>query len=225
MSFGPLNRRARLRRFTRRRRARHIQRLLLAGLAVALAWLAGFLWFAETLPVAGPDRNRHTEAVVVLTGGSGRLEAGLDLLAEGMTERLFVSGVYRGVEVAELLQSQRHSPAQVACCIALGYTATDTVGNAMETADWAAAEGVTSLRLVTAHYHMRRSLLEFRRILQGITLIPHPIVPREIADRPWWRSARTTRLLAVEYSKFLIAYVHAGAMGLLLVGKRRATAP
>ncbi|MEQ8370306.1 MAG: YdcF family protein [Alphaproteobacteria bacterium] len=205
MALNPLKRRARLRRFSRRRRARHARRLALAALAAALVWLAGFFWFAQSLPTADADSDIHTQAIVVLTGGGGRLEAGLDLLAAGAAERLFVSGVYRGVDVVELLQSQRHSPEQVACCITLGYTATDTRGNAVETARWIAAQDLNSLRLVTAHYHMRRSLLEFRRALGDVTVIANPIVPPEMSGRPWWRTWRATRLLAIEYSKFLIA--------------------
>src|SRR3546814_8190635 len=91
-----------------------------------------------------PD-DRRTDAIIVLTGGSERLPTGLDLLSRDRADKLFVSGVYAGVEVAELLRLSRQSPQELACCIVLGYAANDTRGNAVETAEWMRAEGYKSL--------------------------------------------------------------------------------
>src|SRR3546814_1991195 len=123
-----------------------------------------------------PD-DRRTDAIIVLTGGSERLPTGLDLLSRDRADKLFVSGVYAGVEVAELLRLSRQSPQELACCIVLGYAANDTRGNAVETAAWVHAEGYKSLRLVTSNYHMARSLLEFRRLMPEIEIVPHPVRP------------------------------------------------
>ncbi|MBF0307503.1 MAG: YdcF family protein, partial [Alphaproteobacteria bacterium] len=134
----------------------------MGGAALAfVAWAAGLLWFAAAMPEAVEDDDSPTDAIVVLTGGSERLSAGFHLLASQRARKLFVSGVYHGVEVAELLSLSRQTPDEVECCIVLGYSADNTVGNALETAEWMAREGFSSLRLVTAQYHMRRSLLEF----------------------------------------------------------------
>ena len=46
------------------------------------------------------------------------------------------------------------------CCVDLGFTAADTVGNARETATWAKSMGYDSLIVVTADYHMPRAMLE-----------------------------------------------------------------
>ena len=65
--------------------------LLLRGLGLALAllalWLGGLIWFSGLLPndVEAPDRR--TDAIVVLTGGSGRLNQGFALLAEQKAEK------------------------------------------------------------------------------------------------------------------------------------------
>ena len=55
---------------------------------LALTWLAGLVWFASTSPREPPppgsaEAERRTDAIVVLTGGSERLAAGLELLSEG----------------------------------------------------------------------------------------------------------------------------------------------
>ena len=56
-----------------------------------LLWFAGLLWIAT--PPAGDARAARTDAIVVLTGGSLRLQSGIDLLREGKGGKLFVSGV------------------------------------------------------------------------------------------------------------------------------------
>lgn len=181
------------------------RRTLIAVLLALGAWAAGFFWFIEQIPRHIEDPDSVTDAIVVLTGGAGRLGAGLDLLARGRGGKLFVSGVYRGVEVDEILRASRRSPEDLECCVELGHDAIDTRSNAVETGQWVAAEGITSLRLVTASYHMPRSRVEFRRAMPTVRLIAHPVFPPAVRIDEWWRWPGTTTLLIGEYSKYLIA--------------------
>ncbi len=189
----------------------------LAGLAV-LALAAGFLWFVAHLPDSVAQPDRRTDAIVVLTGGSGRVGRGLELLAQGRAEKLFVSGVYQGVDVAELLRVSRQDPEHLACCVALGYEAGTTEGNAVETAHWMREQGYRSLRLVTAAYHMPRSLLEFRRRMPQIEIVPHPVFPDHVKQDDWWRWPGSTHLLVGEYGKYLVARLRALVGGTAPVG-------
>lgn len=189
---------------------RGVRTAMAVAAALVLAWAAGLIWFIETVPTTPGGPDRATDAVVALTGGSGRLDEGLALLAAGKAEKLFISGVYQGVEVDTLLHLSRQAPGELACCIVLGYTADDTRGNAVETAGWMAEEGFTSLRLVTANYHLRRSLLEFRRTMPAYDIIPHPVVPDAVALRNWWNRPGTLALLATEYIKYLWALIPVG---------------
>lgn len=187
-------------------RRRRLRRRALAVVLLGLgAWVAGFFWFIEQIPRHIDDPDSVTDAIVVLTGGAGRLSAGLDLLARGRGGKLFISGVYRGVEVAEILRASRQSPEDLECCVELGHDAHDTRSNANETGQWVAAEGITSLRLVTASYHMPRSRVEFRRAMPTVRLIAHPVFPSNVRIDEWWRWPGTTSLLIGEYSKYLIA--------------------
>ena len=130
----------------------------------------------------------------------------LSLLAERRAKKLFVSGVARDVDLDQLLKvSMRQDARNLRDRIALGHEAGDTQGNAHETADWMAKEGFASLRLVTASYHMRRSLLEFRHAMPHATMIPHPVFPEGFRGGEWWRWPGTLNLLISEYSKFLAA--------------------
>jgi uncharacterized SAM-binding protein YcdF (DUF218 family) len=180
--------------------------IMLAGAAGA-AWLIGLFWFAATLPTKVADETRPTDAIVVLTGGSGRIHQGLALLTGGRAGKLFVSGVYRGVDVQELLRVSQQSPEDVACCIALGYEADNTRGNAIETAAWMREQKLRSLRLVTSAYHMPRSLIEFRHFMPGIEIVPHPVFPEHYKNGGWWHWPGSVSVIATEYTKYLVAVI------------------
>ena len=178
---------------------------IVAGMLV-LGWAIGFQVFASSLPEPTSPVAGKTDAIVVLTGGSGRLLEGLALLDQGRAHKLFVSGVYRGVDVAELLRVAQSGGGTLAARIAIGHEADDTVGNARETARWIDAEGYTSVRLVTAAYHMPRSLFEFRRLMPATEIVAHPVFPPLVRLDAWWRYPGTFSLLASEYSKLLLAH-------------------
>ena len=190
-------------------RRRSAARWLLHSLGVAVlvlaAWCAGLFWYADRIPARPPSVEEPTDAIVVLTGGSGRLAEGLRLLAEGRGDRLFVSGVYRGIDVNALLQVARRKPDDVECCITIGYAADNTAGNASETARWMRGVGHRSLRLVTANYHMPRSLLEFRRALPEARIVPHPVFPEAFKRDCWWCWRNSLLLVASEFHKYLAA--------------------
>ena len=182
----------------------------LRGFAIPLAVLfaayaAGLVWFAEGIPATGADNDATTDAIVVLTGGSQRVQSGLQLLAAGKAKKLFVSGVYHGTDVSALLHAQRQTPDAAQCCIVLGHIADNTYGNALETAAWMRQEGYRSLRLVTANYHMRRALLEFGRAMPEARIVPHPVFPETVRQERWWAWPGTLDLIIGEYDKYLWA--------------------
>ena len=205
-------------------RSRRAVKLLTAPVA-AVIWIFGLFQFADGIPGSVVDEATRTDAIVVLTGGSRRLGKGLDLLSQGLAENLFVSGVYRGVEVDEILRVFRQAPEALECCVALGHSATDTRSNAHETARWMVLEGFSSLRLVTASYHMPRSLVEFRRVMPDVQLIAHPVFPAHVRLDAWWRWPGTASLLASEYTKYLVATVTPAWLASAMVPDQEATAP
>ncbi len=166
-------------------------------LFVLLAFVLGFGYFATNARRAAPDPEAHTDAIVVLTGGSGRISAGVALLKAGMAGRLFISGVNPTIENGELARLTHQAGDLFACCVVLGHLATDTVGNAAESAAWMQAQHYTSLRLVTSDYHMPRALLDFRMALPEATIVPNPVHPPAATAKLW-------PLMAGEYAKYLI---------------------
>lgn len=194
----------------------------LAFLLLAALWLGGLYNFtrdifrdaaaatsANALPADGALADTaKLDAIVVLTGGSNRLQTGFDLLEQERGEKLFISGVYQGVDVRALMdQWKKGANNDLDCCVVLGFDADNTIGNAQETANWMEKEGYTSLYLVTAHYHMKRALLEFDRLGLGWEVRPWPVMPDAMDMNNWWRDSRYRSLIIREYNKYLIALV------------------
>jgi uncharacterized SAM-binding protein YcdF (DUF218 family) len=185
--------------------------MFVAGLLGLIALAADFSLFAVGLPTEPPELERETDAIVVLTGGSERVRTGFQLLAAGLAPRLFVSGVGKDVEPRALAGADLVDSAKLACCVSLGRVAVDTAGNATETADYAAALGLRSIRLVTASYHMPRSMLEFRHALPQMKIAPHPVFPSGFRHTDWWQWPGSAALVAGEYVKWRTAWVFSAA--------------
>ena len=130
---------------------------------ILLIWMLGFAWFALLLPQPAPIAQ--TGAVIVLTGGANRIDRGLEILKSGKSKKMLISGVDRDVKPRELAAQYPGSAKYFKCCIALGFQSVDTRSNALETAAWAKRNKVTSLRLVTHDWHMRRARFELDRAL------------------------------------------------------------
>ena len=145
---------------------------------IFLVWVIGFLWFVVALPRPA-EGNAKTDAVIVLTGGPGRIARGLDILARGDADKLLVSGVDPEVKPGEFAAEFGVSQDAMACCVTLGFAAVDTRSNAAETAKWVAQNEVRSLRLVTTDWHMRRAAGELYRTLPDYVTVIRDAVPSQ----------------------------------------------
>lgn len=169
-----------------------IRFLLRAAAFLLLLYALGYAAFAVLLPE--PAGDERTDAIVVLTGGTGRLERGFELIAARRAPRMLISGVARTVRPEELIEAYSVDPALFACCITLGREAFDTRSNADEVANWLARRPVRSIRLVTNDLHMRRADYELRKRVGGDVRIVADAVPTE----PGFRA------IFLEYNKYLL---------------------
>lgn len=166
-----------------------------------LAWVLGFAWFALFPPTPAPPQK--TDAIVVLTGGPGRIDRALERLEAGDAKRLLISGVAREVKPRELAAEYKRPMKLFDCCIALGFEAEDTRSNATEVAAWVARRNYKSVRLVTTDWHMRRAQYELGRALgDKVTIVPDAV-----------RSQPNFTTLFREYHKYL-AGLAGGLLGL-----------
>lgn len=190
-----------------------ISRSLKVILSCLLLWFGGLGCFVLSIPRHVTDDQTVTEAIVVLTGGRERLKTGFQLLCAKQAKVIFISGVHPGETLKSLLKSPEISrgicnldPDHLTSSAYLGYVAKNTRGNAEETAAWVKQMSITSLRLVTATYHMPRSLMELRHALPHTTIIPHPVFPHGHGQF-WWWNKKALYLIFSEYHKFLWGFV------------------
>jgi uncharacterized SAM-binding protein YcdF (DUF218 family) len=163
------------------------------------------VWFINEIPMQTPEALPAKDVIVVLTGGAGRLERGMELLAAGKGKTLFISGVSKKTTLADLMHyappsihnQLEHLP------IILGHEAENTIGNARETATWLRKEKYKDIYLVTSNYHMPRSLTEMREVAPELTFTPVPVFPEDFTIHGWWSDRQSRNLILLEYHKFL----------------------
>ncbi len=179
----------------------------MAGLVILGIWAAGLLAFADRIvrltPAADPA---PADGVVALTGGSDiRLRVGTALLEAGKGRRLLVSGVNHRVTRAEIWALTGAAKPMFDCCVDLDFAASNTVGNARETAGWARTMGYHSLILVTADYHTPRAALELKAMAPQLAVTVYPVATADLDAREWWTSSDGARRMVAEYTKYLVA--------------------
>lgn len=131
---------------------------------VAIAWVMGFVAFMLLLGAPAADDIR-TDAIVVPTGGAGRIERGIALVGQRQARRMLVTGVGAGVRKVDLVPRSGGRPDLLACCVDLGADAFDTRSNGEETARWVREHRYLSVRLVTSDWHLARARMELRAAL------------------------------------------------------------
>ncbi len=185
----------------------HLRRKIATCFALVLfSWLAGFWWFIGQIPrLERGFTENAADAIVVLTGDSGRLEYGLHLLMTGKAEKLFISGAGENVGVMDILRQESEKSLRKIpqSQIVLGHMAENTIGNAEETAKWLKNMKYSKIILVTSDYHMPRAILEFSKFMPDVKIIPAPSFHVEILSYKWLKDDNTRSLIFSEYHKYI----------------------
>lgn len=173
---------------------------------VFLCWLAGYAAFSAHISGLKFAPTEKADAVIVLTGGAGRIGMGLDMLAARQGSHLFITGVNNQVDMPTIMRMWRGDNTDiVTCCVTLGHQAHNTHQNAAEARKWVSGvRDVRSAYIVTSSYHMPRTILEFRQALPGITLYPAPVPYGTGPDhdqKNFWHLAFS------EYNKTLLTWI------------------
>lgn len=177
-----------------------IGKFICTALALFALWVLGYCAFSiHALSLSPEDPDTKTDAIIVLTGGKGRIAEGLQLLVDNKAPQLFITGVHPHVTAKDITKIWT-GEALLPCCITLGYEARSTVQNAQETKAWLAKHNHKTIRMVTGNFHMMRARYEFEHALPDTKIITHSIVqPRfGIKDHMFWRMS------FVEYHKNII---------------------
>ena len=171
-------------------------------LLFGLLFISGLIHFMRLIPTKKPiSMHITTDAIVVLTGGKNRIEMGIKLLAENPSKLLFITGMETKTKRIKAL------PNNIKSKVNLGQLASTTQENAAETKPWVDKNKITSITLVTANYHMPRSLLEFKHAMPTIKIESYSVFTSGFRLNKWWKHLKTIKLLCKEYVKYLIVNV------------------
>ena len=168
--------------------------ILRFGSLLLILYGLGFALFGVTLGKPAAADAGRTDGIVVITGGSGRIEHGVEMLGEGKAKRLLVAGADPAVTKADLVHRLGGKRKLVQCCVDLGSESVDTRSNAEETRRWLERKQFKSVRLVTSDWHMRRARYEFRLELGS----DFTVVPDAVRSEPGFMT------LFGEYNKYLL---------------------
>ena len=174
-------------------------------LVAALLWLGGLLWFLSSIRAEPTTTTQVTDAAVVFTGSPGRIMEGIRLLESGLVRKMLVTGVNQ-TTVSKTQSWLREKTDKYACCIKLEMRAANTAQNAQETVRWVQQEQISSIRLVTATYHLRRSLVELQRqATPNLVIVPHPVKDARHPSDQLLVGSSSLIFLVMEYSKYLMS--------------------
>lgn len=175
---------------------------------LGFAWCLALALFVHAMPSQSTSANVKTDAIVVLTGGNARVERGFDMLAKGAAPVLLVSGVGKSVTLQEMLaahasEETRRQINERNTSIVFDYVAQTTQSNASEAAKFVRERGFESIRLITAHYHMPRSMAEMHAALPEVKIVPDPVFPSGFQRDQWWRHKNSRDLVLSEFHKMI----------------------
>jgi len=179
----------------------------------------GHVSVAVSEPSVKTGKLAVRRGIVVATGSGGRIEAGTALMLNGLAQRMLISGTGSGVSLDDIRQLAGAKLSDIAavdalfkCCVDLGPEALDTRGNAMETRNWARSQDLEEIVLVTSDFHIPRALIEFRRAMPDLTVLPHAVQTTGLGvDQKgltlWWRNPSRFMTVCREYGKYLASLI------------------
>ncbi|MCH9753358.1 MAG: YdcF family protein [Alphaproteobacteria bacterium] len=162
------------------------------------------MYFISLVPTSQTDTGKEvTDAAVVLTGGKKRIQEGINILKNKKTKKLLITGVHKKTRDKDLIVLYGNLDDLSSDRVSIGREAESTLGNAIEAKKWVEENNIRTIRLVTANYHMTRSVMEFRHAIPDVKIIEHPVFPKAFKITKLWNHPGSVYLLFKEYNKIL----------------------
>ena len=184
-----------------------LRAILYGSIFLFTIWLAGYGYFVYHITHLIPPAASATkpDAIIVVTGGSQRINKGLDLLQAGYTDNLFISGVHKKVTLTTIFDMwDGYDGENPVCCVSLGHAARNTWENALEARLWInAQDNVQTLWLITSNYHMPRAWVELHAAMPEMTIIAYPVD----SDITMNEQGGFFRVSLREYNKTILTYI------------------
>ncbi|MBI5682506.1 MAG: YdcF family protein [Deltaproteobacteria bacterium] len=171
-------------------------------IVISVLILAAYLFISFIHNMSGyKDAGMSSDVIVVLTGGTGRIETGASLLSKGRAPFLILSGVNRESDLKSIffktnidIDSKR---------VILETSSKSTYENAVEVKAILKEKGFKDIVLVTSNYHTKRAFYIFRKVLPpDVKIQTHPVSTPNFDENRWWQHATSIGIVVMEFIKF-----------------------
>ena len=169
---------------------------------ILILYIVSFLNFIFDIDKKYIIKN-NVNNIVVLTGNTGRLISGLDLMSNNIKSRMLITGVAKGVKYSEIIKNKDIKKNR----IELGYAAHSTLGNAIETSVWIKKYKINAIILVTDSWHMQRALLLFNATMPNIEISPHPIQSNNFLIKDYFEFDNRVLFIYQEHIKYIVSHI------------------
>lgn len=177
---------------------------IVSVVALVLASFVGFSFYEFSLSFYEYDvaQKSKIDAVVVLTGGRGRLSPALKLFSNEEADWFLISGVGEKNSLNSIFSDDELRDIDPEKII-LEKQSRSTYQNALFAKDILIEKGVRSVLLVTSNYHMKRALFVFRSLFpENIQCIPSSVESDNFNLETWWKGGAGLKLAILEYLKY-----------------------
>jgi len=142
------------------------------------------------------------DSIVVLTGDKFRISKGMEILSNGIGEKLLLSGVNKNIELINIKNEFPKYNNFFDCCVDIDNISSNTFENSRETFLWLEKNKYNSLLIVSSDYHMPRVKLEFERFFKTENTYYHSINSNNDVN-----VIGKIKKLFLEYVKYMRTYI------------------
>ena len=156
-----------------------MKRIILAALFILLSWGGGFgyyIYLVQSYPI---NTSTITNAIVVLSPSTKRINYGIASLKAGYAPILFIAGIDPDTALQDILPELKAIQSQV--IYGIDNYAHDS--STSEVVDFIITHNIKSIRLVAEDYELPREIEELTQLLprtNSLNIVPHPIASKDI---------------------------------------------
>ena len=176
---------------------------------LSISWWAYYLFnhFPERYYGKEKEFSNSESAVIVLTGGKGRFEKGFSLLRDNVSDKLFISGVFPGVDLKKSISLENRDRDLFDCCVFSDSKAVNTVQNAKEVNKWLTEYKISKLFVVSSYYHLPRVKIIFEKEMPEKEMKLIPVDEKFLGKKNLFDYFFNIKLIITEYFKILFILI------------------
>ena len=166
--------------------------------------LSHFIFFLSLVKNFKSDYSAFTsiDSIVVLTGDKFRISKGMEILSNGIGEKLLLSGVNKNIKIINIKNEFPKYKNYFDCCVDIDNISSNTFENSRETFLWVEKNKYISVLVVSSDYHMPRVKLEFERFFETGNTYYHPVNSNNDVN-----AIGKIKKLFFEYVKYMRTYI------------------